>query len=402
MEKVLMLASVSSMIYQFNMPNIRLLKEQGYEVHVAANFEKGSPSSLENTQDLKNELKELGVFYHQIDCKRGAGDFTSHIHSYRQIKKIMQSTHFSFVHCHTPITGALTRIAAKTSRIPVIYTAHGFHFFEGSPLKNWLFYPIEKILSKYTDVLVTINKEDYKRANEKFNMKNIQYIPGVGLDTSKFRNAVVDRKALRSAIDIPEDATLLFSVGEISSRKNHETAIRALAKTENKNIYYVICGKGELEPYLKHLSKELGIEKRVKFLGFRKDIAQLCKASDIYVFPSQREGLGIAAIEGMASGLPLISSYVNGIRDYTKNEETGYCLDPFDLIGFTTAMDRLSNDSGLRQKIGEYNKDVAKRFDSKNVNNLMENIYKKMKLNEQAEKKLILTKNSVDAEPYIK
>lgn len=398
MEKVLMLASVSSMIYQFNMPNIRLLKEQGYEVHVAANFEQGSPASLENAEELKKELIELGVYYHQIDCKRGVGDFTSHVHSYRQIKKIMQSIPFSFVHCHTPITGALTRMAARKIRVPIIYTAHGFHFFEGSPMKNWLFYPIEKILSSYTDVLVTINQEDFNRANENFKMKNIQYIPGVGLDTSKFRDAVVDRKALRSDIEVPEDAIMLFSVGEISSRKNHETAIRALAKTMNKNIYYVICGKGELEPYLKHLSKELGIEQRVKFLGFRKDIAQLCKASDIYIFPSQREGLGIAAIEGMASGLPLISSYVNGIRDYTRNEETGYCLDPFDINGFSDAMDKLSNNDSLRKKIGEHNKEEAKRFDSQNVNNLMEKIYKEMKTNGVSERKLFLNKKSIRAE----
>lgn len=402
MEKVLMLASVSSMIYQFNMPNIRLLKNQGYEVHVAANFEQGSPASLENAEELKNELLELGVFYHQIDCKRGVGDLSSHIHSYRQIKKIIETTHFSFIHCHTPITGALTRIAAKRNSVPVIYTAHGFHFFQGSPLKNWLFYPIERVLSSYTDVLITINQEDYKRANESFKMKTSYYIPGVGLDTGKFSNGVVDRKKLREEIDVPEDSTVLFSVGEISSRKNHETAIRALSKTINQSIYYVICGQGELEPYLKHLSKELNIEKRVKFLGFRTDIAQLCKASDIYIFPSQREGLGIAAIEGMASGLPLISSYVNGIRDYTKNEETGYCLDPFDINGFTSAMDKLSSDKDLRRKMGKHNKEAAKRFDSKNVNNLMEKIYIEMKTKKIIEEEFVLNKESIGTEQHVK
>jgi len=180
-------------------------------------------------------------------------------------------------------------MAARKNQIPIIYTAHGFHFFEGSPMKNWLFYPIEKILSGYTDVLVTINQEDYNRANEHFNMKNIKYIPGVGLNTSKFRNAVIDRKALRSEIEVPEDAIMMFSVGEISSRKNHETAIRALAKTVNKNLYYAICGQGELEPYLKHLTKELGIENRVKFLGFRKDIAQLCKSIRYLCFFHHKE-----------------------------------------------------------------------------------------------------------------
>lgn len=398
MEKVLMLASVSSMIYQFNMPNIRLLLKQGYEVHVAANFEQGSPTSKENVNEFKQELAQLGVIYHQVDCKRGAGDLTSHIHSFRQIRKLLLTHHFSFIHCHTPITGALTRIAARKMGVPVIYTAHGFHFFDGAPMKNWLFYPIERVLSKYTDVLVTINQEDFNRANQDFKMKNIQYIPGVGLNTSAFRDVIVDKKQVRSEIGIPEDAILMFSVGEVTSRKNHETAIRALAKAENKKLYYIICGQGKLEAHLKHLSKELGIEERVLLLGFRKDIAQLCKSSDIYVFPSQREGLGIAAIEGMASGLPLISSYVNGIRDYTRNEETGFCLDPFDVEGFAKAMDKLGGDSDLRHIIGKKNSEAAKRFDIKNVNNLMEHIYLEMSYTTAPKTELLMNKEQIKIE----
>jgi glycosyltransferase involved in cell wall biosynthesis len=272
-------------------------------------------------------------------------------------------------------------LAARTTNTTVIYTAHGFHFFKGGPIKSWiLYYPVERLLSYLTDVLITINHEDFLRAKKSFGAKRVEYIPGVGLDTNYFSEIVINRYMKRKEICVPVDAVMLFSVGELGERKNHETPIRALAKTINKNIYYVICGVGELKDYLTKLACDLGVADRVLLLGFRSDIAELCKISDIYVFPSRREGLGIAGLEGMASGLPLISSYINGIRDYTKNGETGYCLEPFDVEGFSIAIDKLAGDVGLRERIGKNNLNVVKNFDINVVDGLMDRIYKSVKV----------------------
>ena len=343
---------------------------------MASNFEHGSTSSKQRVVEFKKELDALGIQYYHLSFSRKITDVSSNVKVYRQIKDLMLNNDYDFVHCHSPIGGVCGRLAAHSTRTSVIYTAHGFHFFEGAPLKNWLlYYPVERMLAYWTDVLITINHEDFSRVKRSFKPKRVEYIPGVGLDTRKFGGAIIDRRAKRQEIGVPNDAILLFSVGELGSRKNHETAIRALSKLNNDNIYYVICGQGDLHQYLKNLSYELGISDRVFLLGFRSDISELCKSSDIYVFPSQREGLGIAALEGMASGLPLISSYINGVRDYTEDGETGFCLEPFDVDGFAEAMDKLAGDAKLRQKMGKHNLEAVKGFDIEIVSKIMEKIY---------------------------
>lgn len=360
--KVLFVATVMIHFKAFHLPYMQWFQEQGWEVHVAAN------------EDM--ELSYCDKKY-VFPIERSPYSLKN-IDAYKQLKTILNREKYDIIHCHTPMGSVLARLSAnatKGNRSKLICTIHGFHFFKGAPLKNWiLYYPVEWWLARYTDVLITINKEDYNLA-QKFNAKKIEYIPGIGLDTKKFSQTSVNRDSKRQEIGVPNDAIMLFSVGELSSRKNHEVAIRAVAKANNKKLYYIICGTGDLEQYLKDLCKELGIADRVLLLGFRKDIAELCKASDIFVHPSQREGLGIAALEGMAAGLPLISSYINGIRDYTKAGETGCCLEPFDVDGFAEAMDKLADDAELRGKIGKHNLEVVKEFDVSNVKKIMADIY---------------------------
>lgn len=374
-----MFASVASMIDQFNMNNILILQELGYKVDVACNFEFGSTITNEKIENLKKVLSEQNIEYFHISVPRGVKNIAEAYKAYKHLKELVEKNKYDLVHCHSPIGGVIARLACRKNRkrgLKLIYTAHGFHFFKGGPFINWIFYPIEKILANYTDVLITINHEDYNRAKKSFKAKKIEYIPGIGVDTKYFQRIVIDKDEIRKNLGIPKEAIMLFSVGELCRRKNHETTIRALAKTNNKNLYYVICGKGELQPYLKKLCNEIGIENRVLFLGFRTDIPELCKVSDIYIFPSIREGLGLAAIEGMSVGLPLISSNINGIKDYTEHGKTGYCLQPFDVNGFANAMNELAESFELRKKIGKHNQEVVKKFDIENVNKAMYEIYK--------------------------
>ncbi len=194
MKKVLIVASVASMIDQFNMQNINILKQQGYEVHVAANFEKGSTISEERLLEFKKELKNLNVLYFQVDFSRRIGNIGQNIKAYKQIKEIIKQNKYKFIHCHSPIGGVCGRIAAKTTGTKVMYTAHGFHFYKGAPMKNWvLYYPIERVLSYLTDVLITINNEDYELSKNKMKSKSLYYIPGVGVDVSNFSDIKVDK-----------------------------------------------------------------------------------------------------------------------------------------------------------------------------------------------------------------
>ena len=189
MKKALILASVASMIEQFNMGNIKVLQELKYEVHVATNFIDSGTITRERAEELKNKLKDLNVKYYQIDFDRNVLS-TKNIQAYKQVKQLIKENKYNIIHIHSPIGGVCGRLVAKKERkngTKVIYTAHGFHFFKGAPAKNWLiYYPVEKWLSKYTDCLITINEEDYNLAKKKFKAKNVEYVPGIGVDENKF------------------------------------------------------------------------------------------------------------------------------------------------------------------------------------------------------------------------
>ena len=256
-----------------------------------------------------------------------------------------------------------------------MYTCHGFHFHNASPVKNWLlYYPVERVMSRFCDYIVTINKEDYNRAKT-FHAPNVRYIPGVGVDIHKISKIVVNKQAYKESIGVPRNCVLLLSVGEMIERKNHEVVIRALSKLQNPNIYYAICGKGPLREHLEKIAKELDVSDRVKFLGFRKDIPELCNTADISAFPSRIEGLGLAGIEAMAAGVPLVSSNVHGILDYVIDGKTGYALSPDDVDGFAKAIDTLANDKNMRESMRQTCINAVAPFEKENAVKGMINIY---------------------------
>ncbi|WP_270474903.1 glycosyltransferase family 4 protein [Clostridium cochlearium] len=380
MKKVLFVAHVVKHHFMtFHIPYIKWFKENDYETHVCAR------NDYENKEECNIPYCDK---YYDIPFERSPFN-SNNIVAYKQLKKIIDSNDYEIIHCHTPVGGVLTRLAAREARkrgTRVIYTAHGFHFFKGAPIINWmLFYPVERFCARYTDILITINKEDYNRAKKSFKAGRIEYIPGVGIDTKKFIECVVDKSAKRKELGVPDNAFLVLSVGELNKNKNHETVIKAIAKLNNLNVYYVICGQGVLEEYLKDLIKELGLEKQVKLLGYRRDIAEISKAADVFVFPSFREGLGLAALEAMASGLPIITSNVHGIVDYSINGVTGYNCNPNDVYKFSEVIERLANSHDLRFKMGRKNIENVKRFDIKNSKDRMKNIYGEVLFNEPRE-----------------
>ncbi len=301
------------------------------------------------------------------------------IKAFKQLIKTIKNAHFDLIHTHTPVASILARLAAKKERrvgTLVMYTCHGFHFHNAAPKKNWvLYYPIEKLMSRYTDYLVTINKEDYNRAKN-FYAKNVRYIPGVGVDIKKIKEARVDKKAYKKSIGIPEDCVMLLSIGEMIKRKNHQVIIKALGKLRREDIYYVICGKGPLQDTLESLSESLGV--KTIFLGFRKDIPELCHTADISAFPSRTEGLGLAGIEAMAAGVPLVASNIHGILDYVIDGKTGYTYEPDDEEGFARGIDKLATNEELRLSMKEACLKAVEPFGINNALNKMWNIYREI------------------------
>ncbi|MDY3929823.1 MAG: glycosyltransferase, partial [Clostridia bacterium] len=318
-KKVLIVASVISFIEWFNKENIEFLKKiKNCDVHIAVNFDYMEDTSKERTKTYIEKLKQMDIVLHNVHFAREPIN-KKNISAYKELKHIIDTEHFDLIHCHTPAASVITRIAARKSRkkdTVVMYSCHGFHFHNSSPKKNWIiYYPVERFLSRFCDYIITINKEDYKRALT-FHAKNVRYIPSVGVDIKQIKNIEINKEEKKESIGVPRDAVLLLSVGELIERKNHEIIIRALAKIKNPNIYYAIAGKGPLEEYLKNLATALGVSKQVILLGFRTDVYELYHAADISAFPSKIEGLGLAGVEAMAAGVPLVSSNVHGILDY--------------------------------------------------------------------------------------
>lgn len=381
MKKALMNASVASMIYKFNMDNIEILENLGYQVDVACNFGKENPISQKEIDRFKSILRDKNIKVYETDCPRNIFALGKMIKTYRQLKKIIDDGEYELIHTQSPIGGVVCRLAAKKARskgTKIIYTAHGFHFYDGAPIINWIiFYPIERICSRFNDILITINKEDYQRAKT-FHSKKVEYIPGVGVDVSRFKSCTVTKQEKRKELGIADNALVLLSVGELSSRKNHQVIIQALGRIDNSNIIYVIAGKGEdYDNYIK-LASELGISKQLMLLGDRTDVDELCVAADVFVHPSVREGLGIAPLEGMAAGLPLVSSYVNGIKDYTQDGVTGACINnPLDVNAFVTAIVKMQ-DKTFREKCGRNNIAIVNKFSLEASKDKMKLIYQEI------------------------
>lgn len=376
--KALMLASVASMIDQFNMENIALLQSMGYQVDVACNFLHGSTSSKERMEAFQKELNDKQIRSIYVPIPRKISAWKDIVVSYRQVKRLVEEEEYQLVHCHSPIGGAIARLACRKQRkkgLRVIYTAHGFHFYTGAPKKNWMiFYPIEKWLSKYTDVLITICKEDYERAQKCMNAKEIVYIPGVGVDVDKI-SSMPKQKEMRRELGLKNDDKLLLSIGELNKNKNHEVILRAMATLERKDVHFAVCGKGNLENYLLQLAKELGIENQVHLLGFRTDAKAWLTVADIFVFPSFREGLPVSLMEAMAAGLPVVATKIRGTTDLIV-PGTGGCLhDATDVERMSQSIDWLLDNDRKRKEMGAFNQSVVCDFSITKVQEIMKPIY---------------------------
>lgn len=342
--KVLFLATIDKHFAGFHLPYFAWFKTMGYEVHTAAN----------QHQPLAGADVQHTIAVSRSPFSRG------NLRAYRQLKAILTANEYELIHCHTPLGGVLGRLAARAARkrgTKVVYTAHGFHFCKGAPLLNWLvYYPIERLLAYWTDVLITINEEDYRLAlGHRFRAGAIEHVPGVGVDAARFEPATEERKReLRRELGYDEDAFLLFGAAEFNRNKNQEALIRALGLIGGAapNMRLLLAGDGPLLPELKRLSEELGVRERVDFLGERRDIDRLLPICDAAVAASFREGLPVNILEAMACGLPVVASANRGHRELIRDDENGWLVDATDSEGFARRLLALYREPLTRRRMG--------------------------------------------------
>lgn len=365
MKKVLFVATVvKTHIMEFHIPYLKMFKEKGWETVVAAR------NDYENPKDCV--IPYCDTFY-DIPFERSPIK-SGNVASYRKLKKIVDYGKFDIIHCHTPVGAMLTRFAAKKARkrgTRVIYTAHGFHFFKGAPLVNWMIYfPVEWVCSFMTDTMITINQEDYAFAKKHMHAKQVEYVPGVGIDLNKFGVSLVNVSQMRKVLKIPDDKIWMLNVGELIPRKNQEALIRAIA--DIPEIYLTIAGRGELQEQLENLIRELHLDERIRLLGYRNDISELCRAADIFAFPSFQEGLSVALMEAMACAKPVVCSAIRGNTDLIDSEG-GILFDPHSIAEIRKAiLAILSQDS---MEMGRHNAVKIKHFDLMAVLEQIQTVY---------------------------
>lgn len=371
MKKILYITNISNGVSSFSIAAVKAAKKEGLDFHLAGNFG-GTP-----IEKLRQDEKKYGIRIHQIDLSRSPYAKTNLI-AYKQLVKLIRNEKIDYIHCNTPVGGLLGRLTGEKCNVQkIIYQVHGFHFFDGAPVKNWLiYYPIEKWLARKTNAIITINNEDFEHA-KKFKLKgsgHVYYVPGVGMDLSQYNLPENTRENKRSELKIKDTDIVMISMGDLIDRKNYPIAIRAVAKVNNPNIHYFICGKGPEEKKLKKLAVKLNIVEQIHFLGYRTDIKELLKAADIFIFTSKQEGLARSLMEAMACGLPCVVSNIRGNKELICDSEGGNLCSNTD--EYVKAINNYIYDENRRRQSSLYNEEHIKSFDIKSVINILGNIYK--------------------------
>ena len=369
-KKVLFVATVvKTHIAEFHIPYLKLLQSMGWETAVAAK------NDYEKPEDCVIPYCDR---YYPVSFGRSPLA-RENVQAYKQLKRIIDEGNFDIIHCHTPVAAFLTRLAARDARkkgCKVIYTAHGYHFYKGAPLLNWLlFFPAEWIASFFTDVLININQEDYAFSQKHFHAKRLEYVRGVGVPVERFQDHAGERASVRASLGLHEDDFVLLSVAEMTKNKNHPMMLRALAQISDPHVHLLCAGRGqELENNIA-LSRELKLTDRVHFLGYRSDVPLLYAAADAFLFISFREGLSLSLMEAMSSGLPSIVSPIRGNVDLISDRKEGLYtkLDPDSVAD---AIQVLRADPQLRASLGAAAKEKVRAFSLDTISKRMEEIYR--------------------------
>ena len=373
MKKVLFVATVvKTHLMQFHIPYLKMFKDMGWETAVA------SRNDYENPADCVIPYCDT---YYDIPFERTPWK-SANLRAYKLLKQIMEEGDYDIIHCHTPVGALIARLAALKVRkkgTKVIYTAHGFHFFKGAPLVNWLcYFPFEWLLSFATDVLITINQEDYARAKRVMHPKRLEYVPGVGIHTEKFRTDSINPGEKRKELGFSDDDFLMLTVAEMTKNKNHITILKAMEMLKGtpdyEHLHYLIVGRGEQWESLEKDAKAMGIDDHVHFLGYRSDAPQLYRCCDLFAFMPFREGLSVALMEAMSSGMTIFCSEIRGNTDLVEDGVSGIYVKN-DAKSVAQAIAYLQADPQLRARLGAGAAEKALLFDDENVHRLMKEIY---------------------------
>ena len=360
--KRLLITSTDLMMIQFLIPHVQYLSENGFCVDIACSDVGG------RMEEVKNVLRPFTGTIHTVRLERSPVNIKNLL-GYRDMRRLLSENQYDIIWTNEPVMGVITRLAAQHTRkrgTKVVYMCHGFHFFKGASAFNWMvFYPIERFMSRFCDMIVTVNREDEARARE-FPVPRTAYIHGIGMNTQRLQQQE-SALPIRQELAIPENAFVLLSVGELNKNKNHETILHALSRIQDPSVHYIVCGKGALRDHLHNIAQKLNLSHTVHFLGYRTDVPAICRQSDVFLLPSFREGLSVASLEAMYCGLPLITSKVRGSGDYLRDGISGFLRDANDVDGFADAICAIRDNPTLKEQFSTHNRESVIPYCMENV-----------------------------------
>jgi len=368
--KILYTATVLSHICQFHLPYLKSLQENGHCIHVAAH----DNLSVKNGLSLKYTDRFIETPFQRSPKS------PDNIKAYKQLKSLIAEEKYDIIVCNTPMGGVVTRLAAKAARkkgTKVIYIAHGFHFFKGAAKSAWMvYYPIEKILAKYCDVVVTINEEDYQLAKERFPVR-VEHICGIGVDPNRYHPVSESEKMLlREKENLSEHDFVILCTGELNRNKNQKTLIEAASLLQGiiPNLKVLLAGNGPNEPALHAQITALHLEDSVRLLGYRTDLENLVPAVDLIVSCSYREGLPMNIIEGMLCQKPVVASVNRGHVELVEDGVNGYLVQADDSKAFADRINKLFTDRELAKRFGDSGYRKAENYTVSAVSGTIEQI----------------------------
>jgi len=354
-----------------SIPCIEAAQKLGYKVYMGVN------------RKYASELKCVGydVEFYNADIYSSIFDLKTNYIAFNRLCKFIKEKNINVIHCNSPIGGVIGRLSRLFCKVDkVIYTAHGFHFYKGAPFYyNLIFKNIEKILARITDVLITINNEDYEAAL-KFKLKKkgrVYKVPGVGINTNKNNMTLEAFQKKRLELGLNEENFILISTGDLIKRKNYESSLKALSELNNENIHLLICGSGSNLKALLKLSSDLGISQNVHFLGFRSDIQELLYISDAFIFTTKQEGLPRSLMEAMEQGLPCIVSNIRGNNDLIIDGKGGYLVNNQSIKDYAIAINKLYSNRNNFSEFKEFNKKYILEFEVENIKKIIINLFMK-------------------------
>lgn len=359
-----MVATTDNMIWQFLIPHIKYLQANGNQVECVCS----------KTGFWFDELKnKYGFTMHEINFARSPFKLKN-FKAYKQLVKLQRENKYDLIYCQQPVGGLMGRLIGKKFKVPVLYTAHGFHFIKGgNPVKNFIFKTTEKHLAKYTDALVTINQDDFN-ACQGWKAKKKYKISGIGFDINKYDNQPFDKEEFKKSLGIKNQFVIL-TVAEFVKGKNYATMLKTIAELKDENIKFLICGRGKLGEKIKKLINKYEIQDKVELLGYRKDINRIMEISNVFFLPSHREGLCLSIIEALNFGLPVLTSKVRGCKDLIVQNRNGYLADAKDYKEYARLIKKLMKDKKVCERISKNNKLSAEEYSITNVIAQLENVY---------------------------